>query len=330
MKHKIVALFLMAALLALPGCGNTPPTRQAPLQKVTVLLDWFPNTNHTGLYVAQQQGYYQAEGLDVEIIQPPEGGQVQLLAAGQGDFAISAQEEIIMARSQGIPVVAVAAVIQHNTSGFAAPQDRGVKAPADFEGKTYGGWGSPAEEAVLKSLMNKYQADFSKLKVLNIGSADFFTSVQKDIDFAWIFWGWTGIEAELKNMPLSFISLREVEPRLDYYTPVLVSRENLLNSNPDLAKRFMKATSRGYQYAIQDPDKAAEILLGKIPELNRDLVINSQRYLAAQYQADASRWGEMQAGVWQGYADFMFENGLLSSQIDTATAFSNDFLPAAQ
>ena len=330
MKHKIVALFLMAALLALPGCGNTPPTRQTPLQKVTVLLDWFPNTNHTGLYVAQQQGYYQAEGLDVEIIQPPEGGQVQLLAAGQGDFAISAQEEIIMARSQGIPVVAVAAVIQHNTSGFAAPQDRGVKTPADFEGKTYGGWGSPAEEAVLKSLMNKYQADFSKLKVLNIGSADFFTSVQKDIDFAWIFWGWTGIEAELKNMPLSFISLREVEPRLDYYTPVLVSRENLLNSNPDLAKRFMKATSRGYQYAIQDPDKAAEILLGKIPELNRDLVINSQRYLAAQYQADASRWGEMQAGVWQGYADFMFENGLLSSQIDTAAAFSNDFLPAAQ
>jgi len=329
MKTKILALFLITAFLVLPGCDNNPP-QEAQLQKVTVLLDWFPNTNHTGLYVAREQGFYQAEGLDVEIIQPPEGGQVQLVAAGQGDFAVSSQEEMTTARSQGIPVVAIAAIIQHNTSGFAAPVDRNINTPADFEGSTYGGWGSPAEEAVLKSLMTKYQADFSKLKILNIGSADFFTSIQKDIDFSWIFWGWTGIEAELKNIPLSFISLREVDSRLDYYTPVLVSNENLLKSNPELVKRFMQATTRGYQFAMQNPDQAAEILLGAVPELDRELVIKSQHYLALQYQGDAPRWGEMKVEVWQDYADFMFENGLLTEQVDTSRAFSNEFLPAVQ
>jgi ABC-type nitrate/sulfonate/bicarbonate transport system substrate-binding protein len=313
-KTRILALLIITAFLVLPGCANHTP-EEAPLQKVTVLLDWFPNTNHTGLYVAKEQGFYQAEGLEVEIIQPSEGGQVQLLAAGQADFAVSAQEEITIARAQGLPLVAIAAIIQHNTSGFA--------------GRTYGGWGSPAEEAVLKSLMAEYQADFSELNILNIGSSDFFTSVQKDVDFAWIFWGWTGIEAGLKNMPLSFISLREVDPRLDYYTPLLASNEKLLNSNPELVKRFMQATARGYQFAMQNPDQAAEILLWVVPELDRQLVIESQRYLALQYQGDAPRWGEMKAAVWQGYTDFMLENGLLTAEVDIDRAFSNAYLPAA-
>jgi ABC-type nitrate/sulfonate/bicarbonate transport system substrate-binding protein len=326
-KKRGLALCLITALLCLPGCSSAPISQAPPLQKITVLLDWFPNTNHTGLYVAQEQGFYRSEGLEVDIIQPPEGGHIQLLAAGQADFAVSAQEEVTMARSQGIPVVAIAAVIQHNTSGFAAPQDRNIKTPADFEGKTYGGWGSPAEEAVLKLLMSKYQADFSKLNILNIGSSDFFTSVHKDVDFAWIFWGWTGIEAGLKDMPLSFIRLSEVDQRLDYYTPVLVGSQALLDNNPDLVGKFMNATTRGYQYAMQNPDQAAEILLAKIPEMNRELVISSQRYLAGEYQGDAPRWGEMKSAVWQGYADFLFENNLLPSRIDTTMAFSNDFLP---
>lgn len=328
MKLKAMALLLILMFLSLPGCGTTPKSEK-PLEKVTVLLDWFPNTNHSGMYVAQAKGFYREAGLEVEIIQPPEGGQVQLLAAGRGDFAVSAQEEITTARAQGIPVVAVAAVIQHNTSGFAAPQDRRIKTPADFVGKTYGGWGSPAEEAVLKLLMKQNQADFERLNIINIGSADFFTSVQQNVDFAWIYWGWTGIEAELKGIPLSFIKLGEADSRLDYYTPVLISREDLLTYHPDVAKKFLQATARGYQYAIDEPDQAAEILLAQVPELNRQLVIRSQHYLAGEYQKDAVRWGEMKAAVWQGYADFMYENGLLSSPVDTSRAFSNDYLPTA-
>ena len=326
-KGKLLILTLVTTLLFVPGCGKAPVSESPGLKKATVLLDWFPNSNHTGLYVAQEKGFYHDEGLEIDIIQPSEGTHIQLLAANQADFAISSQEEVTMARSQSIPIVAIAAVIQHNTSGFAAPREKNINTPADFVGKTYGGWGSPAEEAVLKLLMKKYQADFNQLNILNIGSADFFTSVHKDVDFSWIFWGWTGIEADLRGLPLSFIRLNEVDECLDYYTPLLVSNETQLNNDPELVKNFMKATAKGYQYAIENPEQAAEILLANFPEMDRKLVINSQKYLAAEYQADAPRWGEMQASVWQGYTDFMVESGLLPAAVDTGAAYSNDFLP---
>jgi len=180
MKKFFCAVLLISLFFMMSGCSAANPanpaddTQKEPLQKVTVLLDWFPNTNHTGLYIARDQGYYKAEGLEVEIIQPAEGGTAQLISAGQGDFGVSYQEEVNIARSQNIPVVALAAVIQHNTSGFASPADRNIKTPKDFEGKTYGGWGSPAETAVMKAVMDKYQGDIGKVNMLNIGDADVF------------------------------------------------------------------------------------------------------------------------------------------------------------
>lgn len=329
MKKTVTAL-LIAALIALGLTGCSAPgdqKSQTPRQKITVILDWFPNTNHSGVYVAKDQGYYAQEGLDVDIIQPPEGGNPQLIAADKGDFAFSYQEEVTTARSQDIPVVALAAVIQHNTSGFASPVSKNIKTPKDFEGKTYGGWGSPAETAVLKVLMAKYGADFSKIKMVNIGSADFFASMEKGIDFSWIFWGWTGIEAKTKGMDLNFIKLADQEKAFDYYTPVIIASESKIKQNPDLVKKFMKATARGYDYAIKNPDQTAAILIKEVPELNKDLVMASQRYLSREYQADAPHWGEMKSEVWKNYAEFMFQNKLIDQQIDVGKAFTNQFLP---
>lgn len=326
---KKILLLVMACLLTaglVSGCSRAE-TLDPGLTKVTVVLDWVPNTNHTGLYAARDMGFYREQGLDVEIIQPSEGGSAQLIAAGQGDFGVSYQEEVTVARSQDIPVTAIAAVIQHNTSGFASPIEKNIKVPQDFEGKTYGGWGSPAETAMIKALMDKYGADYTKVNMLNIGASDFFTSVQKDVDFTWIYWGWTGIEAEQRNMQLNFIPLREENEALDFYTPVIIASEKQLNENPDLVKKFLKATSQGYQYAIANPDEAADLLLKAVPELDRGLVVASQKYLAAEYQSDAPRWGEMKTSVWKSYADFMFSNKLIEKNIDPELAFSNEFLP---
>lgn len=328
--RRFLALSLTICLLLTMISGCAPKTNEPPKtqpQKVSVLLDWFPNTNHTGLYVAQEQGYYAAEGLAVTIVQPSGGSNPQLVATDQADFAVSSQEEVTSARSQDIPVVALAAVIQHNTSGFASPAAKNIKTPKDFEGKSYGGWGSPAETAVLKALMTQYKADFNKIQMVNIGDADFFASMERGIDFAWIFQAWTGIEAQLKNMPLNFVSLKDENKVFDYYTPVLITSENKVAQNPELIKKFMRATAKGYQYSIDNPDQAAAILLKSVPELNQQLVAASQKYLAAEYQADAPRWGEMKPQVWKDYADFMFNNQLIDKNIDTQKAFTNQFLP---
>lgn len=329
MKNKwiVITLCLLAIpLLFLQGC-SAPQDGGEQLEKVTVLLDWTPNTNHTGVYVAQKLGYYKEQGLDVEITQPGEGGAAQLIAADQGDFGFSYQEEVTIARTKGLPVKALAGVIQHNTSGFASPVEKGIQTPKDFEGKRYGGWGSPAEEAMLKALMKKDGADFEKVELINIGTTDFFTSIKRDVDFAWIFWGWTGIESELRDVPLNFIPLREYDQALDFYSPVLIASEKTIKNKSDLVKRFMDATARGYQYCIENPEAAAEVLLKSVPELNQDLVIKSQQYLAEEYQSDAPRWGEMSEERWSNYADWMYSQQLIEKPLDSKEAFTNEFLP---
>ncbi|HBG22416.1 MAG TPA: ABC transporter substrate-binding protein [Peptococcaceae bacterium] len=322
----IVVCVLSLSLLLLGGCEQQQKSSEQA-QNVTVVLDWTPNTNHTGIYVAQKMGYYEEEGLEVEITQPGEGTATQLIAADQGDFGFSYQEDMTIARTKGLPVKALAAVIQHNTSGFASPEEKGIETPQDFEGKKYGGWGSPAEEAMLKALMQQVGADFDTVEMINIGAANFFSSVEKDVDFTWIYWGWTGVESEIRDVPLNFVQLRDYHDALDFYSPILIASEQTIEEKPEVVEKFMKATARGYEYCIDNPEQAGEILCESVPELNKDLVIKSQEYLADEYQSDASRWGEMSEERWEKYANWMYSQELIETPLEANDAFTNDFLP---
>jgi len=281
----------------------------------------------TPLFVAKDKGFYEKRGLSVEIIQPSAGGSDQLIAAGQGDFGVSYQEAVTYARAAGIPVKSIAAVIQHNTSCFASPVSKNILSPKDFAGKRYGGWGSPAEHAVIKSLMDKYGADITQVEEINMGTADFFSSIEKDIDFAWIYYGWDGIQAELKDVKLNTIMLKDEDPALDYYTPVLIASEKTLADKPQLVRDFLAATAEGYQYAAENPDDSADILLANAPELDEKLVHASQLWLADKYQADAPAWGMQKQEVWGNYADWLLKYGLLEKKISVPEAFTNQFLP---
>ncbi|CAM4208857.1 ABC transporter substrate-binding protein [Paenibacillus typhae] len=353
MGIKIGKLLSLACILslAIAGCGsnganegnggNTAGLNASPeasagtavdapaeLTKIKVALDWTPNTNHTGLYAAKELGYYEEEGLDVEIVQPGAAGADTMVLSGEAAFGISAQEALTLARLQGVPLVSIAAIIQHNTSGFAAPQDRNITSPKDFEGKTYGGWGSPAEEAAMKAIMDPEGGDVKKVKLVNIGEADYFTAVKRDIDFAWIFYAWTGIEAELRGEPLDMLYLKDYAPQLDYYTPILTTSEKEIAERPELVKAFLKATSKGYQYAIDQPEAAADILIKAVPDLDSELVQASQKWLSPKYTDDAARWGEQKAEVWQNYSDWMYGLKLLDQPLDVDSTFTNEFLPA--
>lgn len=326
----LLLVLLLAACGALDGSGQGAPGAQPEeLAQATVGLDWVPNTNHTGLYVALHEGFYEEQGLDLEILPPQEGGTVeQLVASGQIDFGVSYQEAVTQARAQGLPIVSIAAVIQHNTSGFASRASEGITSPADFEGKRYGSFGSPIERAVITGLMRCYDADPDAVEFVDIGSSDFLAATERDqVDFAWIFKGWDGIRAELEGVPLNIIMLNDTNCIPDYYTPVLIASEQTIDERPDLVRRFLHATSRGYTFAIENPDAAADILLEAVPELDADLVRASQRYLAQEYQADAPRWGEQKVEVWRDYAAWMVERELLPRMIEPEAAFTNEFLP---
>lgn len=333
---KGITAAMLAALLIISGCGSKEENNQTgessgkQLKKVQLLLDWSPNTNHTGIYVARDKGYFAEQGLDVEIIMPGDDGANPAVAAGTVPFGVSYQETVTMARVEGLPIVSVAAVIQHNTSGFASPKEKGIDSPKKFEGMRYGGWGAPVEEAVIDSIMRTQDADIEKVELLSIGDGDFFTAVKRDIDFAWIFYGWTGVEAELRGEELNMVYLTDYSEKLDYYTPVIVTNEKMIAEEPKVVESFVAAVAKGYQFAIEKPEEAADVLIKAVPDLNEELVRASQKWLSPYYKDDAPRWGEQKLSVWQNYADWMHENKLLDGELDAEKAFTNQFLPSGK
>lgn len=321
---KIMIVLLILVVMFCSGCAG-----QGEAIQVKVLLDWVPNTNHTGLYVANRLGYYESEGLDVSIIQPPEGGGASLVAAGQAHFGIGYQEDIAYARATDnpLPIKAVAAIIQNNTSGFASLKSSGIKSPKDFENKVYGGWGSPMEEAMVREVVEKAGGDFTKVQMVNMGTTDFFQALQKEIDFAWIYYGWDGVASEMMDLDLEFIPINQLDPVFNFYTPVIYISDDLAKKNPGLIKDFLKATSRGYEYCIENPEEAARILTEEVKELDHDLVLKSQIYLGKEYMKGSDRWGVMKEEIWENYTRWMFDNQLIDRIPETKEAFTNEYLP---
>lgn len=332
LKKKIISVVLasVATLALFAGCSNNnvSDSGNKDLQKVTLILDWTPNTNHTGFYVAKEKGYYEQLGLDVEIIQPSEGSSLQLLAAGKGDFAVSYQEDLTYARTSDspLPVMAIGTIIQHNTSGFASPKEKGIETVKDFEGKVYGGWGSPSEQAILKAVMEKNGADFSKLTTVDVGTEDFFIATKNNLDFEWTFEAWTNIEAKLRGFDINYIPVRDLDPALDYYTPIIATTEDTVNNKKDLAKKFMEATTKGYEYTIENPEESAKILVSQVPEISEELAIESQIYLKDKYKEDTEVFGEMKESVWDNYTKFLYDNKLINVEMKSSEAYTNEFL----
>ncbi|MXQ55115.1 ABC transporter substrate-binding protein [Shimazuella alba] len=322
-KKQIVIGLIAVLCFGLVACSP----EKSKEKEVTVVLDWTPNTNHTGLYVAQAKKYFQEAGLKVRIIQPGKSTAEQLVASGKADFGVSYQEGVTQARVVGVPIVSIAAVIQHNTSGFASLSTSGIVSPKDMEGKEYGGFGSPVEKAMIQSLMKKENGDINKVKITNIGSTDFLTALKQGIDFYWIYYGWQGVEAEQKGLKLNMIYLSDQAKELDYYTPVLITSESKIKQESSTVKSFMQAVSKGYQFAIDHPDEAADILVKQNPSLDSKLVHQSQKWLSSRYQADAKSWGVQKESVWSGYANWMKSHQLLDGQFDPKKAFTNDFIP---
>ena len=306
--------------------GQEPSNDQ--LEDITVILDYVANTNHTGMYVALDQGYYQEEGLNVKIVEPTEGATATLIAVGKGDFGISYQEDVTIALTADdpLPIKAIATIIQHNTSGFASYADKNIQSPKDFEGKIYAGWGGPGEEAVLKAVMAQDGGDFSKLTMV-ISDGSGFEALKDKADIMWFFEAWDNVKCKLNDFPINYTLVRELDSRLDYYTPVIIASNDTLENRPDTVRKFLAATTKGYEYVISNPKESAEILQNYAPDYSLEMLTMSSEYLAPKYAEDSEQWGTMKAEVWDNYTNFMAEYGVINKVIPAEQCFTNEFLP---
>lgn len=340
MSKKLLSIVLSAVLVCgtLTACGtdtssdanNHTSAENKELEKVTFVLDWTPNTNHTGLYVAQEKGFFEEAGLDVEIVQPPEDGAVVLVASGKAQFGVSFQDSLAAALTgdHALPVTAVASVIQHNTSGIISRAGEGMNTPKGMEEHSYATWNGAIELATLQEVVEADGGDFSKVELIPSTVTDEVSALKTNsVDSIWIFYGWAGVKTELEGLDTDYFAFADIDPVFDYYTPVIISGNRFLEENPDTAKAFLSAVSKGYEFAIENPEEAADILCGAAPELDKELVLASQQYLSDQYQADAPYWGYIDAERWNNFYSWVNENHLTESEVPLDTGFTNDYLP---
>lgn len=329
---KKLGCMLMAVLMAvaMSGCSNNEEASKAEEteKKVTLILDYVPNTNHTGFYVAKEKGYFQEEGLDVDIVEPGDDStSATLVAAGKGEFGVSYQEDVTYARTaeDPLPIRAIATIIQHNTSGFVSLKEANIQSPKDFEGKVYAGWQAPSEEAVIKAVMTAANADFSKLTMVGADGSG-FASLGKTVDIQWEFEGWAVIKGRMEGYDLNYLPLKDLDERLDYYTPVIITSERMIEEDPETVQKFINATKKGYEFAISNPEEAAEILGKYVPDYDIEFLKESQKFLSAEYAKDAESWGIMKDSVWDNYTAFMYENKLIDTKIEASQQYTNEFI----
>ena len=333
MRKRIYTLILAVVMLltTLTGCGNNGANNNTDgLTKITFVLDWTPNTNHTGLYVAQELGYFKEAGLEVEIVQPPEDGAEVLVASGKAQFGVSFQDSLApaFAGENPLPITAVASVIQHNTSGIISRKGEGMDTPKGMEGHNYATWNGSIELATLKSVVEADGGNFDNIELIPSKVTDEVSALKtKSVDSIWIFYAWAGVKTELEGLETDYFAFADIDPVFDYYTPVIISGNQFLEKNPDTAKAFLSALSKGYQYAMENPAEAADILCKAAPELDKELVLASQNYLKEQYQADAAYWGYIDAARWNNFYKWVNDNNLVEGKIPENAGFSIEYLP---
>lgn len=322
--------------LGLAGCGGaqkqseTSSADNGSVTKITFCLDYTPNTNHTGVYVAQEKGYFTEEGLEVTIVQPAEDSAEAMIGTGKAELGVSYQDYMANAFDGGnTDIEAIAAVIQHNTSGIMARGGEGITRPAAMEDHRYATWELAVEQATIRHIVEKDGGDYNKVKSKMVPYTvdDEVMGLKTNLfDCVWVYEGWAVQNANIQNFAVDYFSFISIDDVFDFYTPVIAANKTYASAHPDAIKAFLRAVKKGYEFAIAQPQDAADILCKHAPEIDARLVEQSQAFLSEQYQADAASWGLIDKDRWARFYQWLNDNDLVENKLDANSGFTMEYL----
>ena len=327
--HKLQARWLIAvgavlltAILVLASCGG-----DGERDRVILALDWFPNADHAGIYVAQAQGFFEDEGLDVELRVPanPEDPP-KFVATGRADIAISYEPDVILAKAQGLPITAVAAIVPVPLNSIQVLKSAGVTSLSQLGGATIGYPGIPANEVYLKTIWKHVGVDPSTITLVDVGF-DLSPAMRGERVDATIgsYWNVEAVLAELEGYPVDIFHLQDYGVPL-YDELVFIVGEDAVEDRKDMIRRFLKAVARGHRYAVENPEAAVDAVAEANPEMRRDLIDGGVRLLVPLW-AGMDPFGRMDVARWGQFVDFLHDNELIEERPALDTLLTNEFIP---
>jgi putative hydroxymethylpyrimidine transport system substrate-binding protein len=328
-------LLLLAALLAtviLAACGEKKDTltpTAASAQPVSLMLDWFPNADHVGLYRALSAGYFRQAGLDVHVQTPTDPATpLQLLASGKIDLAISYEPELLLARDKGLPLVSIAALVQRPLTSIVSLGNRHITSPAQLRGQTVGTAGIPYQHAYLQTILQHAGVPTSSVKEVNVGSNLVPAMLSGRVGATLgAYWNYEAIQLRQLGRRVNVIHVENAGVP-NYDELVLVTRENEIANRTNLLRRFVQALGRGYEAVRSDPTSAVDALVAANPGLSRKLQLASvTATLAAYFPAGSGHpWGWQDGRQWIAYGQWMLSHHLVSNPASIVAAQTNQLL----
>lgn len=326
-KFVLAAVMVAVALTAFACRSDEPAERES----VSVELDWYPNANHSGIFVAQDQGYFDEEKLDVDVRPPADPALVaQIVASNERDFGIFYQTDTLLARNEGLPIVALKAIVQRPLNSLMALKSSGITRPADLKGKKVGYPGIEWNVKMLGTMLETDGLSLDDVETVDIGWALWETLAAGTVDAViGAYWSHESILLEQKGYPVEIIYPEDYGVP-QYYEMMLVTSERMIEERPDAVERFVRAFTKGYEYGLDDPQGAIDILLELNPEQEEieDIERPSIDMLTDQaWIADETgEFGTMTAERWRSVAQFMKEQGEIDSDLDETQAWTDEYL----
>jgi putative hydroxymethylpyrimidine transport system substrate-binding protein len=332
MKRIVVVLSALLAACVLAACGEkkeTVASARTAAQPLTLMLDWFPNADHVGIYQALAEGDFTRAGLNVHVQVPSDpASPLQLLAAGKVQAAISYEPELMLARDRNLPLVSVAAIVQEPLTSIVSVRSQHIRRPAQLRGKTVGDAGIPYQHAYLETILARAGIPASSVKEVNVGSNLVPAMLSGRVNATLgAYWNYEAIQLAQMHRHPNVIRMDQVGvPTYDEL--VLVVREKTLATQPDLIRRLVQAMARGYESVRRDPAAAVANLVHANPGLDEKFQAAAVRAtLAAFFPANPSRpWGWQDPVQWNTYGQWMLSNHLISHPAAVAGASTNEEL----
>jgi NitT/TauT family transport system substrate-binding protein len=321
-KIAIICISILLLVLFIAGC--TPQEVKKPLDEVTVQLKWVHQAQFAGLYMAQEKGYYSDENINIKFIEGGSGiSLTEPLMNGQADFSILSPEELIVKRSEGLPLVAIATTYRRSPVIFASMADSGIVRPADFIGKTVSLLGQTEAEIEFYALMKKLGLDISKVKLIKY-NPEYTEFLNGDADVMYLYITAGLIKVQQKGYKLNLIWPGDYGVK--FYADTVITNENLISQNPDLVTRFLRATLKGWKDTIGDSEAAVETTLkyAKIKDKALQLAMMDAQVPLINTGEDHIGW--MKAEEWQAMYQTMLDQKLISAPLDYNKLYTMEFL----
>ncbi len=323
-RLTLIAALPLALVLAVAACGGGDDD---DLDRVVLALDWFPNADHAGIYAAQAQGFFEDEGLDV-VLQVPVNPEdpPKFVATGRADFAISYEPDVIQAKAQDLPIVAVGVIVPVPLNSIQVLKSSGLSGPGDLAGKRIAYPGIPSNEAYLATVLRHAGVDPDSVELVNVGF-DLGPALRGGQVDATIgsYWNVEAVEAEIKGFPVDVIHLQDWGvPTYDEL--VFVVSEDAVEENKDTIRRFLRAVARGHRFAAANPEAAIDAVAEANPEMERELISRGVRLLAP-FWAEMQPFGRLDESKWQSFVDFLYDNELIEKRVALDTLLTNEFIP---